>query len=73
MVVCGVDGFKIVNVYKPSPTRLQASDPPVFSHPYLCAGKFNCPHADWGYGVNIADGECLAGSANINSLAVTNK
>ena len=28
-----VDGHKIVNVYKPPPTRPQASDLPVFPHP----------------------------------------
>ena len=42
-----VDGYKIVNVYKPSPTRLQTLDLPVFPHPCLYAGNFNCRHADW--------------------------
>ena len=28
-----VDGYKIVNVYKPPPTRLQTLDLPVFPHP----------------------------------------
>ena len=37
-----VDGYKIVNVYKPSPTRLQTLDLPVFPHPCLYAGDFNC-------------------------------
>ena len=30
-----VDGYKIVNVYKPPPTRLRSLDLPVFSHPCL--------------------------------------
>ena len=63
------DGYKIVNVYKPPPTQPQASDLQVFPHPCLYAGDFNCPHADWGYGTNSVDGECLAGWASINNLA----
>ena len=65
-----VDGYKIVNVYKPPPTRLQASDLPVFPHPCLFAGDFNCLHADWDHGAHSVDGECLAGWASINSLAL---
>ena len=38
-----VDGYKIVNIYKLPPTRLQVSDLPVFTHPCLYAGDFNCP------------------------------
>ena len=53
-----VDGFKIVNVYKPPPTRLQASDLPVFP-PCLYVGDFNGPHADWSYDANSVDGEWL--------------
>ena len=63
-----VDGCKIVNVCKPPPTRLQASDLPVFSHPCLYTGDFNFPHVDWGYGANNVDGECLAGWASIKAL-----
>ena len=65
-----VDGYKIVNVYKPPPTQLQASDLLLFPHPSLYAGGFNFPHADWGYGANSVGGEYLAGWASINSLAV---
>ena len=42
-----VNGYKIVNVYKPPPTRLRTLDLPVFPHPCLYAGDFNCRHADW--------------------------
>ena len=42
-----VNDYEIVNVYKPPTTRLQASDLPVFPHPCLYDGEFNCPHADW--------------------------
>ena len=41
-----VDGYKIVNVYKPPPTPLQTLNLPVFAHPCLYAGDFNCRHAD---------------------------
>ena len=41
-----VDGYKIVNVYKPPPTRLQTLDLPVYPHPCLYAGDFNCRHVD---------------------------
>ena len=44
-----VDGYKIVNVYKPPLTRLQSLDLPVFPHACLYAGDFNCRHSDWGY------------------------
>ena len=54
-----VDGYKIVNVYKPPPTPLQTSDLPVFPHPVLYSSDFNCPHVNWGYISNSADGECL--------------
>ena len=67
-----IDGYKVVkvNVYKLSPTRLQPSNLPVFSHSCLFAGGFDCTHANWGYVVNSADGECLVGWASINSLAL---
>ena len=65
-----VDGYKIVNIYKPPPTRLQTLDLTVFPHPCLYAGDFNCRHADWGYDDNSPDGECLASWASINCLAL---
>ena len=65
-----VDGYKIVNVYKPPPTRLPSLDLPVFPHPCLYAGNFNCRHADWGYDDNSPDSECLAGWASVNCLAL---
>ena len=64
-----VDGYKIVNVYKPPPTRLRSLDLPVFPHPCLYVGDFNCRHADWDYDDNSPDGECLVGWASINCLA----
>ena len=45
-------------------------DLPVYPHPCLYAGDFNCCHADWGYDDNSPDGECLAGWASINCLAL---
>ena len=65
-----VDGYKIVNVYKPPPIRLQVSDFPIFPHPCLYAGDFNCQHVDWGYDANSAEGKCLVGWANTNNLVL---
>ena len=63
-----VDGYRIVNVYKPPPTRLQASDLPVFLYPVLYAGDFNYLHVNWGYRTSGADGECLVAWAGLNCL-----
>ena len=65
-----VDGYKIINVYKPPLTRLRTLDLPVFPHFFLYAGDFNCRHADWGYDDNSPDDEYLAGWASINCLAL---
>ena len=65
-----VDGYKIVNVCKPPPTPLQSLDLPVFPHPCLYAGDFNCRHADWVYDDSSPDGECLASWSSINCLAL---
>ena len=62
------DGYRIVNVYKPPPTRLQASDIPVLLHSVLYTGDFNCPRVNWGYRTSSADGEWLAAWASLNSL-----
>ena len=43
---------------------------PSFLYTCLYAGDFNCCHADWGYDDNSLDGECLAGWASINCLAL---
>ena len=64
-----VGGYRIVNEYKPSPARLQASDLAVFSHPVLYAGDFNCSHVNWDYRTSSADGECLVAWASLNGLA----
>ena len=63
-----VDGYRIVNVYKPPATRLQASDLPMFPHPVFYAGNFNCPHVNWGYRTSSADGECLVARASLDDL-----
>ena len=65
-----VDDYRIVNVYKPPPARLQASDLSVFPLPVLYAGDFNCPHVNWGYGTSSADKECLIAWSSLNGLAL---
>ena len=62
--------YKIVNVYKPSPIRLQASNLPVFSYPCLYAGDFNFQHVHWDYDANSADGKCLVGWENTNNFVL---
>ena len=65
-----VDGYKIINVYKPPPMPLQFLDLPMFPHSCLYAGDFNWPHVDWSYDNNSPDGEYFAGWASINGLAL---
>ena len=65
-----IDNYKIVNVYKPSPTRLRSLDLPVFPHPCRYASDFNSRRLDWDYDDNSPAGECLAGWASINGLAL---
>ena len=62
------DGYRIVNVYKPPSTRLQASDLPVFPHLVLYAGDFNCPHVNWVCRTSSSDGECLVAWASLNPI-----
>ena len=61
-----VDGYKIVNVYKPPPI---SGSPSVFSI-LSYAGDFNCRHADWDYDDNSLDDESSAGWESINCLAL---
>ena len=66
-----VDGYRITNAYKPPPTRLQASDLPVFPHPVLYAGDFNCSHVNWGCRTSSADGDCVVAWASLNALSLS--
>ena len=54
-----VDGYRMVNVYEPPPTRLQAFDLPLFPHPVLYAGDFNGSHVNWSCRTSSAYGEYL--------------
>ena len=65
-----VDGYKIVNVYKTIPTQLQTLHLPVYPHPCLYAGDFNCRHVGWSYDDNNPDGERLANWESINCLSL---
>ena len=60
----------MVNIYKPLPIRLQVSDLPVFPHPCLYAGDFNCLHVDWCCDANSAEGKGLVGWASTNNLTL---
>ena len=50
------------------PARLQVYDLPMFSHPGLYAGDFNCPHVNWGYRTSSADEECLVSWASLTGV-----
>ena len=50
--------------------QLQSLDLPVFPHPCLYTGDFNCFHTDWGYDDNSRDSDWLGGWASINCLAL---
>jgi len=65
-----VDGYKIVNIYKPPPFRLIPTAIPVFTYPCFYSGDFNCQHIDWGYIIISADGECLVDWAMKNNLVL---
>ena len=68
-----VDDYKIINVYKSPPARLQPLGLPAFPQPCLYAfliGSSNCCHVDWGYDDNSPDGEYLAEWAIINSFGL---
>ena len=65
-----IDGYRVVNVYKPPPTRLQASQLSMFSHPVFYAGDFNCPHVNWGYIISSANRECIVAWAGLNGLVL---
>ena len=64
-----IDGNKIINACKPSPTPLQASNLPVFALPCPYADILNCSHADWECGASNVDGKCVTGWARINRFA----
>ena len=62
-----VDGYKIVNVYKPPTMRLRSLDLPVFPHPFFMLAILTLVML---IGVTSPDGECFAGWASINNLAL---
>ena len=67
-VYIDVDGYKIVNIYKPPPTRLQVSELSALQHPCLYTCDFNCQHMNGDSDNNSMDCECLANWANANNF-----
>ena len=63
-----VEGYNIVNIYKPPTLQLILTSLPVFNTPCIYAGDFNCQHTDWGYNNISPDGECLSVWAANNDL-----
>ena len=65
-----VEGYNIINIYKPPPLQMTLTSLPDFDTPCIYAGDFNCQHTDWGYNNIIHDGECLAVCAANNDLTL---
>ena len=65
-----VNGVNIVNVYKPPLVSLTPNAIPLFPHPGLYAGDFNCQHTDWGYHSITPDGERLSDWAPNSGLVL---
>ena len=65
-----VEGYNIVNIYKPPPSQLMLTSLPVFDTPCIYAGDFNCHQTDWGYNNISPDGECLSVWAANNDLTL---
>ena len=65
-----VAGYKIINVYKPPPSRFTPTAIPRFPHPSLYVGDFNCQHVNWGYNKTRPDGETLESWATSNNLGL---
>ena len=62
--------YKIVNVCKPPRSRLTPTTIPMFPHPSLYVGDFNCQHVNWGYNTTSPDGESLDSWATSNNLGL---
>ena len=61
-----IDDTTIVNIYKPTPTRLTPTLLPPFGNQCIYAGDFNCQHSEWGYHICSADGDALTDWASAN-------
>ena len=65
-----VTGCKIINVFKPPRSRFTPTAMPMFKHPTLYVGHFNCQHVNWGYNKTSPDGESLDSWATSNNLGL---
>ena len=63
-----LDEVTIVNVYKPP--RSPFTDLPIFNHPVIYSGDFNCQHEMWGYSQSTQDGSKLADWASNANLTL---
>lgn len=58
----------VVNVYKPPKTSF--SNLPIYDHPVIYSGDFNCQNEQWGYKNTTPDGEALANWASTTNLTL---
>ena len=63
-----VAGHNVINVYKPTRSRLTPKAIPTLPHLSLYVGDFNCQHVEWGYSKTSSGGESLGFWATANNL-----
>jgi len=63
-----VAGHNVINVYKPTRSRLTPKAIPTLPHLSLYVGDFNCQHVEWGYSKTSSGGESLGSWATANNL-----
>ena len=54
-----ISGYKIINDYKPPPSRMTLTAVPIFPQIFLYAGDFNSQYVEWDYKTNNDEGLCL--------------
>ena len=63
-----IEGTTVVNVYKPSNTKLQDNSIPAFASPCVYDEDFNSHSTTWGYQPTNPDGETLKSWASAAAL-----
>jgi len=65
-----VTGYKTINIDKPPRSPFTPTAIPMFPHPSLHVGDFNCQHVNCGYNKTSPDGESLDSWATFNNLGL---
>ena len=67
-IAVSIGDTTVVNVYKPPKTSF--SNLPIYDHPVIYSGDFNCQNEQWGYKNTTPDGEALANWASTTNLTL---